>query len=160
MKSISFDIASGVREASKFLIETSTPTVIEYVDLVDLAKNQLPNGLTDAVNIYSIWCRQRTSDKWRLMYIGQRVRASGWNRIREHLFKVGKGTASKLERVREEVCERNAQIGITWIHVEPESMRLAVEDELLRMHSTYINDLPWNTRGTVPPKKRKPSPTA
>lgn len=40
-------------------------------------------------------------------------------------------------------------MGVTAILVQPESLRLAIEEELLLQNSRYVGQLPWNKRGVT-----------
>lgn len=157
MKSLRLDISSLISQAQAALLG-STPLLVSHHDVEDLASNNHPEeivGLT--FNIYALWSRRTPKSMWTLMYIGERHSHSGLERLGEHLFKVGKGTKSKLEEVRR-VLREGAQMGVTVILVEPESMRLAIEEELLQRNSLYIGQLPWNKKGVIRAKLRIPRP--
>ncbi|SEJ07047.1 hypothetical protein SAMN03159494_01591 [Achromobacter sp. NFACC18-2] len=91
------------------------------------------------------------------MYIGERHSSAGLSRLRDHLFKVSSSTKSKLKEVRD-VVRAGAQMGVTLILVQPESLRLTVEEELLLLNSRYIGQLPWNRKGVVALRERLPFP--
>lgn len=159
MTSLQLDISSLVREAQAALLG-STPFLVSHRNVEDLAANNHSAevvGLT--FNIYALWSRPTPESAWTLMYIGERHSHSGLERLGEHLFKVGKGTQSKLEEVRSVLCE-GAQMGVTVILVEPESMRLAIEEELLQRNSLYLGQLPWNKKGVTRAKFRVSPPEA
>ena len=127
------------------LLET-TPSVVVHADLNDLRKNKLPDSLgTSPINLYAIWSRQKGSDSWALQYIGQRSVKNGWERIRQHLFHTPAGTESKLHRVRE-ALNAGQEFGVTAILVEPDYLRLSIEDELIRQTTRQAGTLPWNKR--------------
>ena len=159
MTSLQIDISSLIREAQVALLG-STPFLVSHHDMEDLAAN---NHLEEIVglsfNIYALWSRPTPQSTWTLMYIGERHSHSGLERLGEHLFKVGKGTQSKLEEVRS-ILREGAQMGVTVILVEPESMRLAIEEELLQRNSLYLGQLPWNKKGVTRAKFRIPPPEA
>lgn len=145
------DIVELVKQCQAALTG-SAPTPIGYTDKVALEKNTLPPSLgASAINVYALWVRkleavpQAEVGAWKIMYIGQRSSKSGWPRVRQHLFSTPKGTQSKLGQVRA-VIESGAELGVTAILVEPDSMRLAIEEELIRLNSRSVNDLPWNEK--------------
>lgn len=43
----------------------------------------------------------------------------------------------------------------TAILVEPDLMRLAVEEELINLNSKQLGDLPWNKKARAKPSKRE-----
>ena len=93
------------------------------------------------------------------MYIGTRHSSAGLSRLRDHLFRVSSGTKSKLEEVRN-IVRAGALVGVALILVKPESLRLAVEEELLQANSRCIGQLPWNKRSVVARRKRLAFPKA
>lgn len=144
--SLQVDISALIKSAQEQLIET-TPHTIDHADKADLAANKLPASLkAQPINIYALWKRAGASGKWELMYIGERKKNAGWYRIGQHLFFTPKGTQSKLGQVRAAI-ESGAQMGVTAILVEPDSMRLAIEEELISRNSTTAGQLPWNQKG-------------
>ncbi|WP_313057868.1 hypothetical protein [Pseudomonas rhodesiae] len=145
MNTLKIDISSLIAEAQKSLVDAE-PCPIGYSDRQELENNRLPPSLgTSPVNIYALWKREE-GKTWQLMYIGQRSFKSGWSRIAEHLFKKSKSTQSKLLEVRA-VIESGAEIGITAILVEPDSMRLAIEEKLINRNSMSAEHLIWNLKG-------------
>lgn len=110
MTSFQLDISSLIREAQAALLG-STPFLIGHHDVEDLAANNHPEEIVGfTFNIYALWSRPTTQSTWTLMYIGERHSHSGMERLAEHLFKVGKGTQSKLEEVRS-ILREGAQMG-------------------------------------------------
>ena len=93
------------------------------------------------------------------MYIGKRHSSAGLGRLRDHLFKVSSSTKSKFKDVRE-VVRAGAQMGGTLVLVLPESLRLAVDEELLLVNPRYIGQFPWNRKGVVALRERRPFPMA
>lgn len=147
------DITDLLKKCQVALID-STPEAIPYQDKVLLENNQLPPSLGSApLNIYALWARTTEASKWTLMYIGQRSTKNGWNRVKQHLFSTPKGTQSKLAQVRA-VVEAGAEIGVTSLLVEPDSIRLAIEEELIGLNSKSPADLPWNDKGRAKSGKR------
>lgn len=137
---------SDLLQRCKVALLDAEPTTVTYSDLDDLRKNQLPDSLgTSPINLYAIWCRQKCSAAWTLQYIGQRSSNYGWARVRQHLFHTPAGTQSKLELVREALIS-DQEIGITGILVEPDSLRLSLEDELIRQATRQVGTLPWNKK--------------
>lgn len=148
MSPLQLDINSLIEQAQAALIN-SPPFPVSHHDVEDLAAGTHPEGVAGRkFNVYALWSRRTAQSEWTLMYIGERHSAAGLRRLREHLFKVGKGTASKLDEVRT-IVRGGAQMGVTAILVQPESLRLAIEEELLLQNSRYVGQLPWNKRGVT-----------
>lgn len=156
MTPLTLNIQTLVEQAQTALL-SSPPIPVSHNDLENLAANQHPKEIAGRTfNVYALWSRATPQSSWKLMYIGERHSRSGLKRLEEHLFKVGKGTQSKLKEVRATLRE-GAQMGVTAILVKPESMRLAVEEELLQRNSLHVGQLPWNKRGVTPKNSRMPS---
>src|SRR5690606_5655091 len=128
--------------------------LIDYVDTKALENNELsPSIGRSPINVYALWKRTGAAEKWELMYIGQRSRHSGWSRVQQHLFATPQGTQSKLREVRTAI-HSGAQMGVTAILVEPDSLRLSVEEELINRNSSADGHLPWNRKGRAKVSKR------
>jgi hypothetical protein len=124
---------------------SAEPTVVSYSDLNDLRENRLPDSLgASLINLYAIWSRE-VGSAWVLQYIGQRSSKFGWSRVRQHLFHTPGGTQSKISLVREALAS-GQEIGVTGILVEPDFLRLSLEDELIRQVTRQSGALPWNRR--------------
>jgi len=108
-------------------------------------ENVISQEVGQGANIYALWARVGDSDTWKVMYIGQRTRASVIERIKQHLFKTPSGTKSKLDQVSMLVLSGN-QIGLTTVLINPDPVRLAVEDQLIFRNTNSENDLPWNKK--------------
>lgn len=126
------------------------PTSINYTNTNDLSKNNtmknksvIAQEVGENANIYAIWSRLLSSDKWTVMYIGQRTESEIIGRINQHLFKTPSGTWSKIKKVQELVL-KNYQIGISTIFVTPDPLRLSVEDQLIFKNTNNSSELPWN----------------
>lgn len=74
----------------------------------------------------------------------------------QHLFSTPQGKKSKLQEVRAAI-ESGAQMGVTAILVEPDSMRLSIEEELINRNSLSVGHLPWNRKARAKASKRKSS---
>ncbi len=145
MSRLHLNLTDFIERCRVALLDTS-PTAVDHADLIDLRKNQLPDTLRkNSINIYALWTRKKSTSEWTLKYIGQRTTTACWRRVSEHLFHVYHGTESKLERVRE-ALRNGHEIGVTAILVEPDSLRLTVEDELIRLSSRDAGSLPWNRK--------------
>lgn len=129
----------------------ATPHRVSYTDKIDLANNLLPDELlANKINLYALWIRNSEADPWRAMYVGQRKMKEGWPRVRQHIFKTYEGTASKLSQVRQALSSAQ-DIGVTGALVLPDSLRLAVEEEVINRNTKKPQDLPWNEKSRKTP---------
>ncbi len=154
MSALQIEINSLVAACQTALL-SGTPHTISYTDKLALQNNQLPSTIDRSpINVYALWTRRDPSEDWTVMYIGQRSFRSGWARVCQHLFSTPQGTQSKLNEVRR-VIASGAEIAVTAIRVEPDSMRLAVEEELISRNSLSPDHLIWNqkARAKVPAGK-------
>lgn len=86
----------------------------------------LPQDVPMEGGIYAIWVNDE------LKYIGTVRREQGIRgRLTQHLIKCPKKTQSKLKKVKWSV-RNGRRISVSFIHVEPEAFRWALEDELIR----------------------------
>ncbi|MDH1013037.1 hypothetical protein N5J43_29280 [Pseudomonas nicosulfuronedens] len=156
MDALRIDISTLIAAAQERLL-AAIPCLIDYVDREILENNELPPALGKAsINVYALWKRAGADAKWELMYIGQRSHKSGWSRVAQHLFSTPMGTQSKLQEVRAAIRSGD-QIGVTAILVEPDSMRLSVEEELIKMNSSSTDHLLWNRKARAKIKTRRSS---
>ena len=145
MKILEIDILCLVQLSQTALLEIA-PVPISYVDKLKLKNNFLPEILgKNLINIYALWMRKSFVDKWVPMYIGQRTCNEGWSRVKQHLFHTPSGTWSKIKEVTKFI-EAGYDIGVTFINVTPDSMRLTLEDELIFHNTSSSNALPWNDK--------------
>lgn len=85
----------------------------------------LPQEIPGEGGIYAIWVNDE------LKYIGTVRNEQGLKRrLTQHLIKCPKRTQSKLKKVKKSA--KKHMISVSFIHVEPEPFRLALEDELIR----------------------------
>jgi hypothetical protein len=77
------------------------------------------------------------------MYVGESKSISLRDRITAHVIDKETRTGSTLSFVKDAVSARQ-QIGISFIKVQPESLRLFVEEKII---SKNKEKLPWNTHG-------------
>ena len=98
--------------------------------------------LSDAfrkANVYMLFTAIKGSSDYRLRYIGKTKRKLARQRIRNHLFKKNDGTGAKLEKVKLHV-KSGGSVKISWVLIEPESLRNWAEEELIILHP----EADWN----------------
>lgn len=99
-------------------------------------------GLRGAGNVYALYTR-RPNEAWSVVYVGQRKSEGLRERITQHLVNKDSRTGSMLEAVKTAVSD-GREMAISFIHVQPESLRLYVEETII---SKRKKQLPWNTHG-------------
>ena len=100
-------------------------------------------SLKDNANVYAIFIRRQGDVEWQIKYVGQRKREWIRERIVQHLITKDRRTGAKLEKVRESVS-LNKEIGLTFIKVEPDSLRRYVEETIIKNNKSKLE---WNTHG-------------
>jgi hypothetical protein len=83
------------------------------------------------------------NENWSTVYVGERKSSGLRERITQHLITKDHRTGSMLKAVKTAVAA-GQKIGVSFIMVEPESLRLFVEETIIAKHK---NKLPWNTHG-------------
>jgi hypothetical protein len=95
-------------------------------------------------NVYAIYTSSFGEQaQWVPVYVGQRKSRSLRERLVQHLITKSEQTGSMLEAVKTSVSDGH-RIAISYIKVEPESLRLYVEETIISQRKAV---LPWNTHG-------------
>ena len=105
--------------------------------------DRLLKEISGSACVYIIFIKKKNKKKYELIYIGQTNPEYARTRITNHLIKKNKNTGSKLEKVKSHIREKG-EIKISWIEINPISLRHYIEEELIKRHKT---DLTWNQRG-------------
>lgn len=101
--------------------------------------------------MYALFVRDAPSGAWALVYVGQRKSQGIRERLIQHLVKERPKTGSKFKQVQAAVNE-NSIIGVHVIKVEPESLRLFVEEKIIEAKG---DSLIWNQHGVIRKHVRK-----
>ena len=99
----------------------------------DRLNQRILGELSSKANVYAIFIAEHASGLFRLKYIGKTLRKHARQRLRNHLIKKHAQTGSVLDKVKAEVGKRNL-VAISWVSVEPESLRNYLEEELIKRH--------------------------
>lgn len=94
-------------------------------------------------NVYALYVRGKNEKHWVPVYVGQRKSVSLRERISHHLISKNERTGSMLAAVKTAVAA-GEEIGFSLIKVQPESLRLFVEETIIASNKSR---LPWNTHG-------------
>lgn len=105
---------------------------------------KLLKSLRHSGNVYALFVRAPTEGAdWVAVYVGERKSIGLRERITQHLIDKNERTGSMLEAVKTAVAS-GSSIGLSFIKVQPESLRLYVEETIIAKHKST---LPWNTHG-------------
>lgn len=108
----------------------------------EINKEVLAN-LRHNANLYAIYTRDSKQDIWQVVYVGERKSEGMRERMTQHLIKKNTATGSKLDEVKE-VVRSGGFIGVSFLKVQPESLRLYVEEHII---SNNRDTLIWNKYG-------------
>ena len=111
---------------------------------IRLANEEFLKTLRHRANVYALFVRTHgTEEQWRPVYVGERKSKGLRDRISQHLITKDSRTGSMLEEVKSAVASKQ-DIGLSFIKIEPESLRLFVEETIIAKHK---GELPWNSHG-------------
>ena len=126
-----------------FKYPTSASLTHWPVDEIKKENENFLGGLRNKGNVYALWVRKDDTDSWIPVYVGQRKSENLRERLTQHLISKNSKTGSMLEAIKTAVGA-GEQIGVSFIKVNPESLRLYVEETIIGLRKS---DLPWNTHG-------------
>lgn len=135
---------SGVHYCFLFPAETT----LQHWPVEKIKETNEPflKSLRNRANLYCIYIRlPGEDDSWRPVYVGERKSIGLRDRITQHLINKNHRTGSMLEGVKMAVAS-GQQIGLSFVKVEPESLRLYVEEHIISACKRE-NKLPWNSHG-------------
>jgi hypothetical protein len=102
-------------------------------DDISLANESILSELSGAANVYAIFTATRNSEQFALRYIGKTTKKLARQRIRNHLIKKHERTGAKLREVEQHITA-SGKLAISWVGIEPESLRNYIEEELIRRY--------------------------
>lgn len=147
------DLAEFASTCSKALLATAQHTITFPegsskeswpVEEIKKLNATLLSKLRHQGNVYALFVRERKEhSKWKVMYVGERKADGLRSRITEHLIKKDPQTGSKLAEIQASVAS-DLEIGLSFIRVEPQSLRLYVEETIIANNKS---ELPWNSQG-------------
>jgi hypothetical protein len=114
------------------------------VDQIKSLNKDFLATLRNRANVYTIFIGEAgETPNWRKMYVGERKSIGLRERITQHLISKNHQTGSALSKVKEAVAS-GKEIGVSLVKVDPDALRLYVEETIIRRHKA---ELPWNTHG-------------
>lgn len=100
---------------------------------IDAENQSLLDSVSGAVNVYAIFTASKNTNEFTLRYIGKTTKKLARQRIRNHLITKNKGTGAKLGKIISHV-QAGGAVKISWVSVEPESLRNYIEEELINLN--------------------------
>lgn len=114
------------------------------VDKIKSLNEDFLGTLRNRANVYAIFIGEAGDiPNWKKMYVGERKSIGLRERITQHLICKNHQTGSALSKVKEAVASGRV-IGVSLVKVDPDALRLYVEETIIRKHKA---ELPWNTHG-------------
>mgnify|MGYP003662205714 CR=1 len=102
-------------------------------DAIALANESILSELSGAANVYAIFTASKNSERFALRYVGKTTKKLARQRIRNHLIKKHERTGAKLKEVEQHI-KAGGKLAISWVGIEPESLRNYIEEELIRRY--------------------------
>jgi hypothetical protein len=129
-----------LREDNRSLVSYPQGRVSPW-DAIELDKvnKSILDAVSGSANVYAIFTAPQNSGSFSLRYIGKTTRTLARQRIRNHLIKKNDKTGAKLHNVKRHVLS-GGQVKISWLKIEPESLRNYLEEELIDRHK----EADWN----------------
>jgi hypothetical protein len=106
---------------------------------LDAANQKILDAISGTVNVYAIFTAPNNASSFSLRYIGKTTRKLARQRVRNHLIKKHEKTGAKFQNVKTHVLS-GGQVKISWLEIEPESLRNHLEEELINKHK----EADWN----------------
>jgi hypothetical protein len=139
------------KSCEKLLLSEDNRTAIEYPEefIVPWESDDLKNKneetlkkISGEANVYAIFTALKDADEYSLRYIGQTKSKLARTRLTNHLISKHEKTGAKLSKVIDHI-QSGGSIKISWISINPESLRHYVEERLIEEHS----ECDWNKQG-------------
>ncbi|MGF1752096.1 hypothetical protein L4C33_00645 [Vibrio makurazakiensis] len=116
---------------------------------IDLLNQDILDEISQRAGVYAVFSQSKQKPNLEVMYIGQTAGNGSRQRVRSHLVwrnkdtKSGKSTGSKFDELRSLVA-KGYDIYISFVEINPASLRHYVEDELIQKIQPR-----WNHNGTT-----------
>ncbi|MDX8407490.1 MAG: hypothetical protein R8L58_03810 [Mariprofundaceae bacterium] len=108
-------------------------------DKLAVENETLLSDVSGNANVYMLFTAMKRNSDYKLRYVGKTTKKLARQRLRNHLFKKHDGTGAKLEKVKSHV-KSGGSVKISWVLIEPESLRNWAEEELISSHP----EADWN----------------
>jgi hypothetical protein len=132
------------------LVDADRHDVVYPVDAVQewsvpkiaAANEELLAAASGSINLYALFTAAKKSKTFSLRYIGKTTRRLARQRLWNHLIKKDELTGATLDKVKVHV-KSGGSIKIAWVRVDRESLRNALEEELIHRQQQQRN-ADWN----------------
>jgi hypothetical protein len=132
--------AALLREDDRSLVLYSEGSISPWdAGQLGTANQEILGAVSGVANVYAIFAAPKNSSTFSLRHIGKTTRKLARQRVRNHLIKKNEGTGAKLEKIMAHV-RSGGLVRISWVKIEPESLRNYVEEELINRHG----EADWN----------------
>lgn len=129
-----------LQEAAQSSFEYPRQSISPWdTEQLDTRNKAVLDAVSGVANVYAIFTAPNDTNDFSLRYIGKTTRKLARQRIRNHLIKKNKGTGAKLDKIIAHV-RSDGLVKISWVKIEPESLRNYVEEELISRHK----EADWN----------------
>lgn len=139
-------IEKSFRLAEKKLLDKSNAHIVLYnnydITTFDSNNKTLLTEIASNSIIYCLWLGKHKSSMSPI-YIGHAHKNISRQRMRAHLTKKNKATGAQLENVKDSLS-KHAVIAVSYLIIEPQYMRKALEEWLIDKHSALLH---WNKSG-------------
>lgn len=120
---------------------------------IDVENQSLLNSISGMANVYAIFTAPKDTNKFTLRYIGKTTKKLARQRIRNHLINNNDKTGAKLSRIIPHV-QAGGAVKLSWVNVEPESLRNYIEEELISLHK----EADWNRENRLGNTRKESGP--
>jgi hypothetical protein len=132
--------AALLREESMSLVSYPQNSISPWnADQLDAANQKILDAVSGTANVYAILTAPKNSNSFSLRYIGKTTSKLARQRVRNHLIKNHEKTGAKFQYVKTHVLS-GGKVKISWLKIEPESLRNYLEEELIKKHK----EADWN----------------
>jgi len=136
-------IEKSFSQAEMLLFNTENIYQVKYEDFdvttFDRLNKEMLKNISNKCVIYCLW-QGATLQELKPKYIGHAKNTIARQRIRNHLTKKNKATGAQLEKVKSALISKTF-LGLTYLEIEPDYMRTALEAWLLQRNSSVLE---WN----------------
>jgi hypothetical protein len=129
-----------LKDEARELVNYSKQNISPWnADKIDADNQDLLNSVSGSANIYAIFTAPKNSKIFTLRYIGKTTKKLARQRVRNHLITKNEKTGAKLWKIISHV-QAGGSVKISWVSIEPESLRNYIEEELIHRHK----EANWN----------------
>lgn len=146
------DLEVFLQECEDKLLDNDNKKLVNYPngavapwnsEIIKNTNEQLLKSISGSANVYAIFIAEKGNSEYNIVYIGQTNSKGARTRLTNHLIKKHKKTGAKLSKIIDHI-QSGGNIKISWISIDPVSLRHYVEEELIDKHKEILT---WNKHG-------------